>query len=501
MRMETDLPAASDRRSRRIAPAGSYMARNIVTIDDLAKHEIEGIFALADHFLEQLAPEGSHRVRGRLDLAQNCVLATLFFEPSTRTRFSFESAMIRLGGHILSSADPTTTSAAKGESIADTMRVVENYCDIIVVRHPLEGAVRVAADFAQVPVINAGDGGHEHPTQTLCDLYTLRREKKRLNNLNVQLRGDLKHGRTVHSLVYGLARFGANIITSPADGLDLPDHVIRRLARDYNCGPVHVDGMPDDVRAIYVSHGATEQRTLPNLPLDFLIEVPRKDFRKIDIFYVTRLQSERLGDEGHTAAYPVVDARFLRHRRYRDSRVLHPLPRVDELAYDLDQDDRAVYFKQAAYGVPVRMALLAELLGLRDDLLSKSPPTKDYPVYGGRGGIGCPNRNCVTRHTSEQAYLVPRFWIVDTDALILQCVYCEHETVPRCVGRTSTKRYDLDIARWTRIPLDELILFEDESAARAGGYQPYKGKARGPGPSIVSGAGAVDTRSGRPRSQ
>ena len=161
-------------------------------------------------------------MRGGLHLADDFILATLFYEASTRTRFSFESAMMRLGGNVLSSADPKTTSAAKGETIADTIRVLENYADAIVIRHPCEGSVRVAADYADVPIINAGDGGHEHPTQTLCDLYTLRREKGTLKNLNVLLWGDLKNGRTVHSLVYGLARFGARIIPCRPKGSACP---------------------------------------------------------------------------------------------------------------------------------------------------------------------------------------------------------------------------------------------------------------------------------------
>jgi aspartate carbamoyltransferase catalytic subunit len=458
------------------------MARNIVTIDDLTNDEIEKIFLLADEFLDELGRGGGdrpHRVGGRLKLASGCVLSTLFYEPSTRTRFSFESAMLRLGGHVLSSADPATTSAAKGESIADTIRVVENYADVIVIRHPTEGAARVAADYASVPIINAGDGGHEHPTQTLCDLYTLRREKGQLAGLNVQLRGDLQHARTVHSLVCALARFSANIITSPAPGLDLPGHVVRRLERDYQCVPVKFEGLPDDVDTVYVS-GAGRQEGLPNLPADFLIEVTskglsRKDFRKIDIFYVTRLQAERFADSEHKGAYPVVDATYLKDRRYKDSKVLHPLPRVGELDYDLDKDDRAVYFKQAAYGVPVRMALLASLLGLRESVVGETAPGKDFPVYSRRGGIACNNPFCVTRNDSEQHYLAPKFWVTD-DAPTLRCVYCEHETTPRCVGRVSSRRYDTDASRWKQIPLDDLIMFEDEGSARPAGYQPYKPK-------------------------
>ena len=245
------------------------MVRHLVTIDDLGDAEIESIFSLTDQFLADMGtPEKPYRIQGRLSLANDFILATLFYEASTRTRLSFESAMIHLGGHVLSSADPKTTSAAKGESIADTIRVIENYADAIVIRHPCEGSVRVAADYADVPIINAGDGGHEHPTQTLCDLYTLRREKGSLKNLNVLLWGDLKNGRTVHSLVYGLARFGARIIPLPAEGFGLPEHVTRRLLRDYDCVPLAKedlagtgsDEFPVDV--VYVTPDKPHQRSL-----------------------------------------------------------------------------------------------------------------------------------------------------------------------------------------------------------------------------------------------
>ncbi len=192
-----------------------------------------------------------------------------------------------------------------------------------------------------------------------------------------------------------------------------------------------------------------------------------------DIFYVTRLQSERLAESGGPRDYPMVDAKLFKDRRYRDSRVLHPLPRVNELDYSLDQDDRAVYFKQAAYGVPVRMALLAGLLGLRDSVLGESHPTSTFPLYGRREGIMCPNPFCVTRNESEQAYLCPKFRIID-DAPTLACVYCEHETTPRCVGRVSRKRYDTDVSRWKHIQLDDVIFFEDESTPRPAGYERYR---------------------------
>src|SRR5262245_20578251 len=311
------------------------MVRHLVTIDDLSDGEISNIFALADEILAKHAdPEKPWRVTGRMPLAEEFILETLFYEPSTRTRFSFESAMTRLGGRVLSSADPKTTSAAKGETIADTVRVLQNYADLIVIRHPCEGAVKVAADFADVPIINAGDGGHEHPTQTLCDLYTLQREKGSLKNLNVLLWGDLKNGRTVHSLVYGLARFGARIIPWPAEGFGLPEHVIRRLRRDYDCTPVAgeapagADGFSVDV--VYVTPEKPHQRSLFSDVQEkgtgvLRVRLPHKALSRIDACYVTRLQKERLTDDTGPDTYPVVDARFLKDRRYRQSSVMHPL--------------------------------------------------------------------------------------------------------------------------------------------------------------------------------
>src|SRR5579863_8530881 len=210
--------------------------RDINSINDLENAEIEDIFALADEYSKTMATaESAHRIRGRRNDAEAYILATLFYEPSTRTRFSFESAMLRLGGQVLASSDPATTSAAKGESLADTVRIIENYADLIVLRHPCEGAARAAAQYVDIPVINGGDGSHEHPTQTLCDLYTLRSERKSIKGLNVLLIGDLKNGRTVHSLVFGLARFGANIITMPAEGLELPAEVHNRLRHEFHC--------------------------------------------------------------------------------------------------------------------------------------------------------------------------------------------------------------------------------------------------------------------------
>ncbi len=466
------------------------MLRHLVTIDDLSEFEIQAIFSLADEYLAQMAtPDKPHRIRGRNPIAQDFVLATLFYEASTRTRFSFESAMLRLGGQVLSSADPKTTSAAKGETLADTIRVVENYADLVVIRHPCEGAVRVAADYADIPVINAGDGGHEHPTQTLCDLYTLQREKGALRNLNVVLWGDLKHGRTVHSLVYGLARFGARIIPLPAEGLGLPEHVCRRLLRDYDCVPLSKRDLGDftshdefPVDVVYVTPDKPHQRSLftnvQGEESDLLgVHLPQNAFARIDACYVTRLQKERMPNVAAAEAYPIVNREFLKNPMLKKSSVMHPLPRVSEMGYDIDDDERAVYFKQASYGVPVRMALIAALLNLKSRLLQPVHPRKKHAVYEQRT-VACENPQCVTAQESERRYLTPRFWIVVEDEhLVLRCAYCEHEFVPGVMARTSTKKFMPNALDHDPPPAD-LVLFPDEAAALAAGFQPYKYKTR-----------------------
>ena len=200
--------------------------RSLISIADLTNDEIEEIFSLAD---------GADKLRAD-KVGSGQIMATLFYEPSTRTRLSFESAMQRLGGSVISCSDMKASSTAKGETVADTAKVVSSYADVLVVRHNWDGAVQAMAEHADVPVINAGDGGHEHPTQTLCDLYTLRKEKGDLKGLTVVVCGDLKNGRTIHSLVYALARFGANVVTLAANGMELPQYVIERLEREYDYG-------------------------------------------------------------------------------------------------------------------------------------------------------------------------------------------------------------------------------------------------------------------------
>ena len=305
--------------------------RHIVSIGDLSRAEIELIFRCAERFAAQ--------PRAQTHLGRGFQLATLFFEPSTRTRLSFESAMNRLGGAVLTVADGAQSSVSKGETLSDTARIVSGYADVIVLRHPSEGAARVAADAAGVPVINGGDGAHEHPTQTLCDLYTLGIECGRIEGLTVTLYGDLKYGRTVHSLAYGLALFGATIIFAPADpALAPPSYVLERLRDEYGVEPQWWE--PNDGTPMPAS----------------------------DALYLTRVQKERFSGNAGQREYPRIDKSILRRWGVGEQTVLmHPLPRAGELDPELDSETRSAYFRQAAYGVPVRMATIALILGIAEE--------------------------------------------------------------------------------------------------------------------------------------
>jgi len=316
----------------------SLCGRSLVTIDDFSNGEIEAVFSLAD--------EMSAAMDKQFGLCRGKILASLFFEPSTRTRLSFEAAMHRLGGDVISAVSVGTTSLAKGESIADMARIVGSYADIIVIRHPWEGAAKVVADYAGVPVINAGDGGHQHPTQTLCDLYTLKKERKTIRGLKIALWGDLKYGRTIHSLIFALAKFGANILFCPSPGLEVPENIIRKLVTEYGGELERYQGQekegkgtPFPLDAIYITPKSPHQ--LAMMP-DINIEVELKT--GVDALYVTRPQKERFATAEETEkaekGYPVVDRQLLRGKEFRRTLVMHPLPRVDELAYEMDADPR-----------------------------------------------------------------------------------------------------------------------------------------------------------------
>lgn len=473
------------------------MLANVISIDDLSDDDIQRIFALADGFLNEMASaEEPNWIRGQCNLGQKYILSTLFFEPSTRTRMSFETAMLRLGGGVVSMQDSKASSMAKGETIADTIRVVESYADIIVIRHPWEGAARVAADYARVPIINAGDGSHEHPTQTLVDLYTLHRAYKEqlskegengrdkgggrfLNGLNVLLYGDLRHGRTVHSLVYALARFGARIIPRAAPGCELPEHVEHRLAMDYKCLPIQREdlrenSLPDNVDVIYVTR--ERQNQLPFKGPDVYVKLSHDEREslshiKVDVFYATRLQTERKSTDEEAEPYPAISASQLKGPRYKHSKVMHPLPRVDELSFDLDQDVRGVYFQQAAYGVPIRMALITHLLGLKQEAQERKPVGARYPEYTNAVGIRCDNPKCVSEQESEKRYLIPRFYIIDAKRLLLRCAYCDYEQMPKVVGKSVSKKYSTDLGTFSEGKQGGAVLFKSKSDAEAAGYE------------------------------
>lgn len=302
----------------------SFTNRDIISIKDFTRGEIDYILDIAEA-TEPIAKSGSDMLRGK-------ILATLFFEPSTRTRLSFETAMHKLGGDTIGFAAPEAASIKKGESLADTIRVVENYADVIVLRHPLEGAARFAAEFAKVPLINAGSGAEEHPTQALLDLYTIKKEIGRIDGLNIALIGDLRYGRTIHSLAYGLSLYDVNLhLVSPS---------LLKMRRE----------VLDDIRGrIEVTENAEIGEIIP----------------EIDVLYVTRIQKERFPDLAEYAKVKgsyVIDLDLLKNAKEK-SIILHPLPRVDEISPEVDATPHAKYFKQVRNGVVVRMTLLALILG------------------------------------------------------------------------------------------------------------------------------------------
>ncbi len=467
------------------------LTRHIISINDLSNKEIETIFEVAQGFLKELAdPNVPYRIGHSTDIAAKSILASLFYEPSTRTRLSFESAMLRLGGANITSADPTVSSAAKGESLADTIRVISNYSDVVVIRHPRDGAARLAAEYSQVPVINGGDGAHEHPTQTLCDLFTLRSKKKSLKNMKVAISGDLKGSRTIHSFVYALARFGATIDPLPAPGMELPGHVDRRLREEFHCRMVSKDpGQPNggSIDALYVTADQPHQLSLYSDPETDYGPLLQK---KTDAVYVTRFQKERWAEKDRP--YPKIDAKFLGEAKYSDASVMHPLPRVNELDASLDTDRRAVYFQQAAYGVPVRMALISLLLHLhKNNSLHQfhggfAEPS--FPVYMQPIGTGfsCDNPNCITVDPAERQYAANKFYLVDEDArqrCALRCVYCEKDiesdaSVQFVIADATRKTFAPDLAALMRLPSDKLkhhIIYRNAADALAAGFEPRDG--------------------------
>ena len=303
--------------------------RNLIDITDLTVEEIDQLIATAEDIIENPAKYQ--------DACAHKQLATLFFEPSTRTRLSFESAMLALGGSVLGFSEAQSSSTAKGETVGDTIHTVSCYADIIAMRHPKEGAPYAAAQFSEVPIINAGDGGHNHPTQTLTDLLTIHREKGRLDNFTIDFCGDLKFGRTVHSLVNALSRqSGIKFVFISPDELKMPDY-IKENVLDKN-------GLPYE-------ETASLEEAMPAL----------------DILYMTRVQKERFFNEADYVRLKdtyVLDPEKLIPAK-SDLCILHPLPRVNEITVSVDRDPRACYWKQVKNGKFIRMALIMKLLGIR----------------------------------------------------------------------------------------------------------------------------------------
>lgn len=301
-----------------------FEGRDVISIKDFSREEIDYILKIGQA-MESIAVKGSDMLRGR-------ILATLFFEPSTRTRLSFEAAMHKLGGSAIGFAEAEIASVKKGENLADTVRVVENYADVIALRHPLEGAARLAAEFAKVPIINGGSGAEEHPTQALLDLYTIMKEKGEIDGLKIALIGDLRYGRTVHSLAYALSLYNIELYLVSPESLKMRREVLQTIKERIS---------------------VTEKTDLEKI-------VPL-----VDVLYVTRIQKERFPDPAEYAKVKgshKIDLETLSKAK-EDLIILHPLPRVDEIAAEVDNTSHARYFQQVWNGIVVRMGLLALILG------------------------------------------------------------------------------------------------------------------------------------------
>ena len=356
--------------------------RNLINILDLSTEEIQGLMDTANDIIAN--PDAySGKCRGKK-------LATLFFEPSTRTRLSFEAAMYELGGNVLGFSEAASSSSAKGESVADTAKIVSCYADIIAMRHPKEGAPYVASLNASIPVINAGDGGHNHPTQTLADLLTIYREKGRLDHLTIGLCGDLKYGRTVHSLLEAMSRYeGIRVVLISPEELKLPS---------------------------YVKKGVLVEKGVEYIQTTSLEEA----MPELDILYMTRIQRERFSSEEEY--FRLKDSYILTPEKMKaakpDMRVLHPLPRVNEISVAVDSDPRACYFKQALYGKYMRMALILKLLEEAD---KPEKPEQDEGVYL-RNVIKCRNSRCITTTEQELDHV---FKLVNREYDLYRCIYCE----------------------------------------------------------------------------
>ncbi|MCD8047138.1 MAG: aspartate carbamoyltransferase [Clostridiales bacterium] len=349
--------------------------RHLIDFGDLSRKELEDIYARAERIMDH--PEDY------LDACRGKLEASLFFEPSTRTNFSFQTAMLRLGGTVFGFADPRSSSAAKGETLKDTIKMVSAYSDVIVMRNPREGAAKAASLYSEVPVINAGDGGHMHPTQTMADLTTITRLQGSVDGISIGLCGDLKNGRTVHSLIKALSKFDdiKFYLISPRE-LAIPDYM-RSFMQENHMWYTEVTGL---------------EAVIPLL----------------DVLYMTRIQRERFIDpleyERNKGVY-VLSRRKLERAKPK-MMVLHPLPRVGEISVDVDDDPRAAYFEQARFGIFARMALLMDL--------ANQGHRKPEPVEIGTKPV-CSNPNCITQ--TEGSYLPPLVKTVGGG--VECCAYCD----------------------------------------------------------------------------
>ena len=359
--------------------------RSLIDILDLSVEELDQLIATAkDIIANPVAYQ---------DKCAHKKLATLFFEPSTRTRLSFEAAMLELGGSVIGFSEASSSSASKGESIADTAKIISCYADIIAMRHPLEGAPYVASRNASIPVINAGDGGHFHPTQTLADLLTISREMGRLNDLTIGLCGDLKYGRTVHSLIAAMSRYtGIRFILISPEELKLPK---------------------------YVRYNELDPK---NIPYEETTDL-EGSLPKLDVLYMTRIQQERFDDLAEYAR--LKDSYVLTAEKMALAKekmcILHPLPRVNEISVKVDDDPRAAYFRQALNGKFMRMALILKLLEeARQNPAREAVDTSklywDKPV--------CINPKCISKTEQE---LPPVYKLVDETNQIFRCIYCDQK--------------------------------------------------------------------------
>ncbi len=356
--------------------------RSLNSILDLGVDELDELIATAKDIIAH--PEAYW------DRCAHKKLATLFFEPSTRTRLSFEAAMLELGGSVIGFSEASSSSASKGESVADTAKIVSCYADIIAMRHPKEGAPYVASQAASIPVINAGDGGHNHPTQTLADLLTISREMGRLSNLTIGLCGDLKYGRTVHSLIEAMSRYkGIQFVLISPEELKIPG---------------------------FIRYNVFENQGIPYTEVSSLEEA----MPDLDVLYMTRIQRERFDDpweyERLKDSY-VLDTEKMKLAKEKMC-VLHPLPRVNEISVRVDDDPRAAYFRQALNGKYMRMALILKLL----DEAARNPAKEAIDTTGLEYDRVCRNPKCITQTEQELPQL---FRCTDKAAGIHRCVYCE----------------------------------------------------------------------------